>query len=75
MTPPRFDPKIVRALAEILTDTGLTELEVETKEGRVRIARTPAAIAQPLAAPTMTQAPPPRSRRRPQTTPSTPAPC
>ena len=57
MTPPSFDPKIVRALAEILADTGLTEIEVETKEGRVRIARTPAAIAQPVAAPAMTQAP------------------
>ena len=31
--------------------TGLTEIEVETKEGRVRIARTPATIAQPVATP------------------------
>ena len=57
MTPPSFDPKTVRALAEILADTGLTEIEVETKDGRVRIARTPAAITQQLAAPAM--APPP----------------
>ncbi len=52
MSPPSFDPKIVRALAEILADTNLTEIEVETKEGRVRIARTPAVIAQQAAAAT-----------------------
>ena len=53
MSTPSFDPKIVRALAEILADTGLTEIEVETKEGRVRIARTPAAIAHQVATPAM----------------------
>lgn len=41
-----FDPKTVRALAEILADTGLTEIEIETKEGKVRVARTPAPITQ-----------------------------
>ena len=41
-----FDPKTVRALAEILSDTGLTEIEIETKEGKVRVARTPAPITQ-----------------------------
>ena len=56
MTTPSFDPKTVRALAEILADTGLTEIEVETKEGRVRIARTPPAITQQLAAPAMAPA-------------------
>ena len=59
MTPPSFDPKTVRALAEILADTGLTEIEVETKDGRVRIARTPAAIAQHHVAPAMAMAQPP----------------
>lgn len=53
MTNASFDPKTVRALAEILVDTGLTEIEVETKEGRVRLARTPAVITQHVA----TQAP------------------
>ena len=52
-----IDPKTVRALAEILADIGLTEIEVETKEGRVRIARTPATIAQPVATPAMPQLP------------------
>ena len=58
MTAERFDPETVRQLAVILTDTGLTELEVETKEGRVRVVRAhpPAAPAQvhasvPVAAP------------------------
>ena len=41
-----IDPKTVRALAEILSDTGLTEIEVETKEGRIRLAHTPAPVTQ-----------------------------
>lgn len=41
-----IDPKTVRALAEILSDTGLTEIEVETKDGRIRLARTPAPVTQ-----------------------------
>jgi len=56
MSNPGIDPKTVRALAEILDDIGLTEIEVETKEGpghscRVRIVRTPAPIIQHVAAP------------------------
>jgi len=46
-----FDPKTVRALAEILAETGLTEIEVETKEGRIRLARTPAVVMTPMQAP------------------------
>jgi len=45
-----FDPKTVRALAEILADTGLTEIEIETKEGKIRVARTPAPITQHVSA-------------------------
>jgi len=45
-----FDPKTVRALAEILSETGLTEIEVETKEGRIRLARTPAVVMAPMPA-------------------------
>ncbi len=48
-----FDPKTVRALAEILAETGLTEIEVETKEGRIRLARTPAAVMAPMQAAAM----------------------
>jgi acetyl-CoA carboxylase biotin carboxyl carrier protein len=45
-----FDPAKVRALAEILSDTGLTEIEIETKEGRIRVARTPAPVTQHVSA-------------------------
>ena len=45
-----FDPKTVRALAEILSDTGLTEIEIETKDGRIRVARTPAPVTQHVSA-------------------------
>jgi len=49
MSEKSFDPKAVRALAEILADTGLTEIEIETKEGRIRVARAhaPVAVAAP----------------------------
>ena len=45
-----FDPKTVRARAEILSDTGLTEIEIETKDGRIRVARTPAPVTQHVSA-------------------------
>ncbi|MBC7770704.1 MAG: acetyl-CoA carboxylase, biotin carboxyl carrier protein, partial [Phycisphaerales bacterium] len=35
-----IDPNLVRELAKILDDTGLTEIEVEHGELRLRIART-----------------------------------
>ena len=46
-----FDPEAVRALANILADTGLTEIEIEGKEGRIRVVRAPAQVVQ---APAMT---------------------
>lgn len=46
-----FDPEAVRALANILADTGLTEIEIEGKEGRIRVVRAPAQVLQ---APAMT---------------------
>ena len=42
-----FDPASVRALATILADTGLTEIEIENKEGRIRVVRMPVAPAAP----------------------------
>jgi len=41
-----FDPAAVRALATILSDTGLTEIEIEGKDGRIRVARAPAPVTQ-----------------------------
>ncbi len=46
-----FDPEAVRQLANILTDTGLTEIEIESKEGRIRVVRAPPII---VATPAMT---------------------
>ncbi|HTU56494.1 MAG TPA: acetyl-CoA carboxylase biotin carboxyl carrier protein subunit [Acetobacteraceae bacterium] len=52
-----FDPDAIRALAALLKETGLTEIEVAEKEGRIRVARQPgqpaaaAAGAAPVSAP------------------------
>jgi acetyl-CoA carboxylase biotin carboxyl carrier protein len=40
-----FDAEAVRTLANILADTGLTEIEIEHKDGRIRVARAPAPLA------------------------------
>jgi acetyl-CoA carboxylase biotin carboxyl carrier protein len=56
------DTKLVRELAELLADTGLTEIEVEDGDRKIRVARgvavaapapvaTPAAASAPVAAP------------------------
>ena len=36
-----FDPETIRALAQILKDTDLTEIELVDKDSRIRLARTP----------------------------------
>jgi acetyl-CoA carboxylase biotin carboxyl carrier protein len=36
-----FDPEAVRALAAILTESGLTEIEVADKDSRIRVVRAP----------------------------------
>ncbi|HEX4182574.1 MAG TPA: acetyl-CoA carboxylase biotin carboxyl carrier protein [Caulobacteraceae bacterium] len=57
-----IDPKLVRKLADILTDTGLTEIEVEQGDLKIRVARqvaiaaAPMAYAAPVAAPALAQA-------------------
>ena len=40
----RFDPEAIRALATILSDTGLTEIEIAEKDSRIRVARQPAPV-------------------------------
>ena len=58
-----FDPVAVRALAMILADTGLTEIEIEGKEGRIRVVRAAATVVAapqvtvPVAAPASAPAP------------------
>ena len=44
-----IDPAFVRALAELLDDTGLSEIEVEDGERKIRVARTLSAAAAPVA--------------------------
>jgi acetyl-CoA carboxylase biotin carboxyl carrier protein len=48
-----IDSKLVRELAELLADTGLSEIEVEDGERKIRVARqfTTMAVAAPAAAP------------------------
>jgi acetyl-CoA carboxylase biotin carboxyl carrier protein len=43
-----IDPRLVRKLADILTDTGLTEIEVEQEGVRIRVARQMTAAAAPV---------------------------
>ena len=62
------DADAIRALAEILTDTGLTEIEIAEKDNRIRVVRAatpvahavpaPAPVAAPQAAPVAPAAPP-----------------
>ena len=49
-----IDTKLVRQLADVLAETGLTEIEVEEEGRRIRVARqaAPAPAAQYVAAPT-----------------------
>ncbi len=66
MTAERFDPETVRQLALILTETGLTEIEVEAKDSRIRVVRAhPPAAQAPVHAAVHHMAPPPVHRRRP----------
>jgi acetyl-CoA carboxylase biotin carboxyl carrier protein len=47
-----FDTELVRELAKLIADTGLTEIEVEKGDLRIRVARTAAiAVTVPAAAP------------------------
>lgn len=47
---PDIDDKLLRKLADVLNDTGLTEIEYESEDVRIRVARTPAPVS--YAAPT-----------------------
>src|SRR5262245_26466799 len=45
-----FDKDLIRELAELLDETGLTEIEIEIEGRRVRVARGAKAVAAPLVA-------------------------
>ncbi len=49
-----FDVEAIRTLAAILTETGLTEIEIAEKDSRIRVARAPAPMAAYAAAPVET---------------------
>jgi acetyl-CoA carboxylase biotin carboxyl carrier protein len=51
MTRVPFDAEAIRTLAAILTETGLTEIEIAEKDSRIRVARAPAPMAAYAAAP------------------------
>ena len=52
MTRIPFDPDVIRALAAVLTETGLTEIEIAEKDSRIRVVRgvTPTMVAAPIVA-------------------------
>jgi acetyl-CoA carboxylase biotin carboxyl carrier protein len=52
----QVDTKLVRELAELLNDTGLSEIEVEDGDRKIKVSRTMTSIA---AAPVAVAAPPP----------------
>ena len=54
-----FDPDAIRALAKILRETDLTEIELVENESRIRVARTapPQQVVQAVAAPVAAAAP------------------
>lgn len=64
------DTSLVRALAELLAETGLTEIEVEDNDRRIRVARehAPMAVASYQAAPP----PPPAATSVPAAAPGDP---
>jgi acetyl-CoA carboxylase biotin carboxyl carrier protein len=45
------DTEAIRTLAEILQDTGLTEIEISEKDSRIRVVRAPAVIQAALPVP------------------------
>ena len=68
---------MIRELAELLNETGLSEIEIEKSGLKVRVARTVAvqpAVAAPAAAAAAATPAPPRKRRRQPIPPSIPAP-
>jgi acetyl-CoA carboxylase biotin carboxyl carrier protein len=62
MTRIPFDPDAIRALAAILTETGLTEIEIAEKDSRIRVVRaapqSAAGVVQPAPTHAVQQPPP-----------------
>jgi acetyl-CoA carboxylase biotin carboxyl carrier protein len=66
MTRIPFDPDAIRALAAVLNETGLTEIEIAEKDSRIRVVRAAAAPsvaaapAPPIVAPVVPPGPSPQ---------------
>jgi acetyl-CoA carboxylase biotin carboxyl carrier protein len=58
MTRIPFDPDAIRALAAVLTETGLTEIEIADKDSRIRVVRAAPQTAQGFVAPPVAHAVP-----------------
>ena len=58
MTRIPFDPDAIRALAAVLTETGLTEIEIAEKDSRIRVVRAAPQIAPGFVAPAVAHAVP-----------------
>ena len=69
MSTARFDPEAIRALATILAETGLTEIEISEGDSRIRVARNVQMVAS---VPAATAAPAPVAAA---VTPAAPAPA
>jgi acetyl-CoA carboxylase biotin carboxyl carrier protein len=53
----RIDPKLVRELAELLTENQLTEIEVEDGDRKIKVCRNPAPVIAAAAPPVAASAP------------------
>ncbi|MEL6530166.1 MAG: acetyl-CoA carboxylase biotin carboxyl carrier protein [Pseudomonadota bacterium] len=65
-----IDSDLVRELAELLNETGLTEIEVEDDDRKIRVARSAVGVAAPVAAAPVAAAPAPAAAA-----PAAPAPA
>jgi acetyl-CoA carboxylase biotin carboxyl carrier protein len=68
-----IDSRLVRRLADILNDTGLTEIEVERGDLRIRVARNVVAVAAP--SPVYGAGPAPAPAAAPPATTAAPSPA
>jgi len=50
MTRIPFDPDAIRMLAAVLTETGLSEIEIAEKDSRIRVVRATGPVVAPVAA-------------------------
>jgi acetyl-CoA carboxylase biotin carboxyl carrier protein len=57
MTRIPFDPDAIRMLAAVLSETGLSEIEIAEKDSRIRVVRATGPVVAPVASPAVPHAP------------------